>query len=79
MSRSRVNVWAARAGDRGMRVEATGRIELPIGVLQTPALPLGYVAAPEPTGFYPGGLKAAGSVTRPAKIAQPSRSRSQRR
>lgn len=27
-----------------MIFEATGRIELPIRVLQTPALPLGYVA-----------------------------------
>jgi hypothetical protein len=26
------------------RLEATARIELAIGILQTPALPLGYVA-----------------------------------
>ena len=38
-------------------MEATGRIELPIGVLQTPALPLGYVAPPA-VEFDPPGCRA---------------------
>jgi hypothetical protein len=40
---------AKRKGNSGRRLEARGRIELPIKVLQTFALPLGYRAPEEET------------------------------
>src|SRR5260370_36810778 len=63
------NAWCARLSPPSERrpvgciwvcLEATPRIELGMEVLQTSALPLGYVAAPFVTGILPALLPASG-------------------
>jgi hypothetical protein len=51
-SESREGVGASRAISYSKSLEATPRIELGMEVLQTSALPLGYVAAPFVARFY---------------------------
>src|SRR5581483_3540448 len=67
---------AMSSGFEFRKLEATPRIELGMEVLQTSALPLGYVAAPVQDRFYP---RAISCPVPPLGCAPHARSRAARR